>query len=106
MSYKKVLMWTKPEKIMTEEERQEQFPSDSEIPGTYMPNMSSEDQKAWKAKLTGHRAGHPQVEIRKDSAVIIVALHGYKYKHYTPDGTRDIAIHIASAGPIQWTEKN
>ena len=105
MSYKKVLIWTKPEKIMTEKERREEGNSDSEILGTYMPNMSGEDQKAWKAKLTGYRAGHPQVEIRKDTSVIIIALHGYKYKHYTPEDTRDYAIHISSAGPIQWTSK-
>jgi len=98
-----VLFWGKPKKIMREEQRRETYSSDSEVPGTYVPNMSDEDVKRWKAKLVGHRSGHPHVEIRKDTAVIIVSLGGYRYKFYTPEKTRGINIHIASAGPIQWT---
>lgn len=108
MADKNVLFWGKPKKIMSEEERRSRFSSDTEIPGTYFRNMSDEDRGRWKAKLVGHKTNppHPQVEIRKDDAVIVVSLGGgYKYKHYTPSETRGINIHIASAGPIRWTWK-
>jgi hypothetical protein len=104
---KKVLFWDKPRRIMTEERRRDTFSSDSGVPGTYVPNMSDTDVKRWKAKLVGHKAGHPQVEIRKDQTVIVVSLGGgYKYKHYEPDKTKGINLHIASSGPLQWTWKD
>ena len=99
----KILFWGKPKKTMTKEEREESFASDSGIPGTYVPNMSDSDVKKWKAKLVGHKSGHPQVEISKDNTVIIIAYYGYKYKHYKPEDTKEINVHISSSGPIQWS---
>lgn len=99
-----VLSWDKPAQIMTQEQREREFSADCAVPGTYVPNMSNEDIAKWKAKRVGFKAGHPQIEIRKDTAVIVVSLGGgYRYKHYTPEETRKVNIHIASAGPIQWT---
>ena len=103
-----ILFWDKPKPIMSKEERMD-ISADSAPPGVYVSNMSDEDRRKWKAKLVGHKSGHPQVEIRKDSTVIIVSLHGgYRYKYYGPDkvGTGDtngINLHIASAGPMQLT---
>lgn len=100
-----VLSWDKPEKVVSTEEWAS-WQADSAPPGTYVPNMSKEDMRKWKAKRVGFKSGHPQIEIRKDSTVIIVSLYGgYKYKHYGKysPSTEGINLHIATAGPIQWT---
>lgn len=99
-----ILSWDKPKQIMTEEQRRAEFSSDSGVPGTFMPNMRPEDVARWKAKLTHHTTDHPQVEIRKDATVIIVSLRGgYTYKHYKPEHTENVNLHIATAGPIMWS---
>lgn len=114
-----ILMWDRPKPVMSREER-EGYQADGAPPGTYMPNMSAEDVARWKAKLVGQKTGFPQVEIRKDSTVVILSLRGYKYKYYdtrqtpekiaeakankyypdpsAPDGWA--TVHIASAGPM------
>ena len=114
-----VLCWEKPKKVMSKEEWAGNQ-ADSAPPGTYMPNMSDEDRAKWKAKLVGQKVGFPQVEIRKDSTVIIVSLTGYKYKHYDTRRSQENltkarkydknasfadwpVIHFASAGPMQMT---
>lgn len=103
---KKIICWEKPKKIRSTEEHNALCSSDCEVNGTYVPNMSVSDRKKWKGKITGIRTT-PQVEIRKDSFVIIVGLDGYNYKSYKrePDrfcgSTKGLNIHIASAGPIQ-----
>ena len=116
---KTVLYWDKPKKVMTKEEWAGNQ-ADGAPPGTFTPNMSDEDRAKWKAKLVGQKTGFPQVEIRKDSTVIIVSLNGYKYRHYdtrrTPENLakarrfdRDASfadwpvVHFASAGPMQLT---
>lgn len=97
-----VLMWDKPAKIMTEEERAAAYQADGAPPGVYVPNMSDEDRRRWKAKKIG--GDHPRVEIRKDTFVVIVSLGGgYHYKHYKPKQTEGVNIHIAAAGPIMLT---
>lgn len=73
-----ILCWDKPKKVMTAKQREDTYSSDCGVPGTFVPNMSDDDRGRWKAKLVGHKAGHPQVEIRKDSFVVVVALTGYK----------------------------
>ena len=98
-----ILDFNKPNKIRKTEEHNDYYSSDSMVPGTYVPNMSNEDIEKWKAKLKYKNTDHPQIEIRKDSFVIVVAYNGYKYKHYDRNETRDINVHIASAGPIQLT---
>jgi hypothetical protein len=57
-----LLMWDKPEKIMTTEEWRA-ISADSAPPGVYVSNMSHDDRLRWKAKKIG--GGDPRVEIRK-----------------------------------------
>ena len=100
------MMWDKPKKIMTEEARRERFQSDCEVPGTYFPNMNLEDRKRWKGKIVGKTTKSPQVEIRKDTFVVVVSLGGgYKYKYYNRDETIGLNLHIGASGPIQLTFK-
>ena len=72
--------WDKPKKARSKEDHEEMNQSDCGVPGTFVPNMSNTDMKKWKGKVVGTRSGHPQIEIRKDSFVIIVSFHGYSYK--------------------------
>lgn len=71
-----ILMWDKPEKVMSTEEWMA-ISADCAPPGVYVPNMSTEDAERWKAKMVGTRSGHPRVEIRKTAKgvqmLIIVA---------------------------------
>lgn len=103
-----ILSWDKPAQVVSKEEWASNQ-ADSAPPGTYVPNMSKDDIRRWKAKRVGFKAGHPQIEIRKNTTVIVVSLHGgYKYKSYgrggyCDPGTEDINLHIATAGPIRWT---
>ena len=76
-----VLMWEKPKQVLSKADWAANQ-ADSAPPGTFVPNMSEEDRMRWKAKLVGIKTGFPQVEIRRDSTVIIVSLRGYKYKNY------------------------
>ena len=101
------LDWTKPAKVVEVQEwRNTSF--DGGPPGGYIPNMSSEDARKWRARLVGHRTNAPQVEIRKSfsSAQLTVIVNlgtGYKYKHQTPETTRGINIHMATNGAIKMT---
>ena len=101
-----VINWGKPRKIHSSADHVEMYQSDSGVPGTYMPNMSDADIKAWKGKVVGSTTSSPQVEIRKDSMVIVVSLGGgYQYKFYKRERTVGINIHISMAGPTQLTFK-
>lgn len=101
-----LICWDKPKKERSTEEHNAMNSSDSGVAGTYVPNMSQSDREKWKGKVTQVKTS-PQVEIRKDTFVIIVGLDGYTYKGYkrvkdTPYSfsTKGLNIHIASAGPI------
>jgi hypothetical protein len=100
-----ILVWNKPKQVMTAEERERNYAFDGGPPGGYVLNMSNEDAAQWRAKLVGHKAGHPQAEIRKTAGsqiLIIVNLgDGYKYKGYTPERTKGINIHLSLNGPVQ-----
>lgn len=102
-----VLMWDKPKRVMSSEEREDRYSADGAPPGTYVPNMSTADKARWKAKLVGKKVGFPQVELRKDGMVIVLSLKGYKYKHYdlrqTKGARRWPTVHIALSGPMQLT---
>lgn len=80
-----VLFWGKPKKKLSTEAWKNDAVFDGGPAGGYVPNMSIEDEKRWKAKLTGTKLGYPQVEIRKTSGsqmLIIVNLgKGYNYNH-------------------------
>jgi hypothetical protein len=111
-----VLMWEKPKPIMSKEERAS-YQADGAPPGTWMPNMSREDEMRWKAKFVGKTTGFPQVELRRNGMVVILSKRGYKYQRYdcrqTPENLADYAekkkqykwddeldnvVHIASSG--------
>jgi hypothetical protein len=58
-----ILSFEKPKKARSTTEHNDTYQSDTNIAGTYVPNMSEEDRLKWKAK---HIAGSdPRVEIRK-----------------------------------------
>jgi hypothetical protein len=80
-----VLFWGKPKKKLSTEAWKNDAGFDGGPDGGYMPNMSPEDEKRWKAKLTGTKLGYPQVEIRKTAGsqmLVIVNLgKGYNYNH-------------------------
>lgn len=59
-----ILTWEKPKKIRSTESHNREFSSDTEIAGTYVPNMSEKDKRAWKAKHI-KSVDDPRVEIRK-----------------------------------------
>lgn len=60
---KKILSWDKPKKLRPSKEHNDRYQSDSGVAGTYVPNMSAEDKRKWKAKLI--KGEDPRVEIRK-----------------------------------------
>jgi len=99
-------MWSKPKKIMSEEERRKVGSSDisGDIPGTYISNMSNKDLHSWKGRITGIRLGHPQIEVRKYPFVMILSNGGYKHgTHYTRERTKDKVFHLSTSGVIQFT---
>lgn len=59
-----VLMWDKPEKMMSTEDWLK-ISADGAPAGVYTPNMSQDDLFKWKATLIGTKKGTPRVEIRK-----------------------------------------
>ena len=102
-----VLCWNKPERAVPAAEHA-LISFDGGPAGGYLPNMSDEDARKWKAKLTGTRKGFPQVEIRKSfpsvQMLVIVSLgNGYTYKHNKPADTagRNINVHMALNGGAQ-----
>lgn len=64
-----LICFDKPKKTRPSEEHNV-ISSDNLIPGNYAPNMSQEDIKKWKGKITGTKRGYPQIEIRKNSFVL------------------------------------
>lgn len=109
----RVLMWEKPERIMSVEKWKE-ISACGQPPGVYTPNMSQEDRERWKAKLVGHKAGRPHVEIRKTikgvQLFLLVSLGGgYKYRGFEPTKDRwgrstvGINVHLSLNGSAQLT---
>ena len=66
-----VLRWDKPRKIMSRTER-ESISADGAPPGVYVPNMSEQDQKTFRAKKI--RGKDPRIEVRvtMGSQILIV----------------------------------
>ena len=60
-----MINWDKPKKIHSTEEHNRTYSSDTEIPGTYVPNMSEEDQHSWKGKHINKGKANERVELRK-----------------------------------------
>ena len=70
-----ILSFEKPKKIRSTEEHNKMYSSDQPVPGTYVPNMSTEDRTKWRAK---HIKGKDErIEIRKNmhgvNMVIVVS---------------------------------
>lgn len=113
-----VLNWNKPKRAKTVQEWKEDYGFDGGPVGGYQPNMSDDDKRTWKAKITGQKLGYPQVEIRKTVGrsnvqllIIVNTGKGYKYKSYGPDkkswggSTAGINVHVALNGGAQMTFK-
>lgn len=103
-----LISFNKPEKLRTQDEHNDKYSSElSYGVGTYVSNMSDNDIHKWKGKIKYKNTDHPQIEIRKDSFVTVVAYNGYNYKSYKRDPDRwgrttvGTNIHIGAAGPIQ-----
>ncbi len=71
-----LLCWERPDKQWAaQEEYEEANSSSAEAAGTYVPNMSDEDNAKWKAKLVGQKTGPLRVEIRRylgEAQVVVV----------------------------------
>jgi hypothetical protein len=57
-----ILTFEKPKKLRSTKEHNQMYQSDSDVAGTYVPNMSEEDQKKFKAKYI--KGDHERIEIR------------------------------------------
>ena len=58
-----ILCFDKPKKLRPFKDHADYYASDTNIAGTYVPNMSDEDRLKWKAKHI--QGADPRVEIRK-----------------------------------------
>jgi hypothetical protein len=104
-----LIQWHKPTKVRSTKEHNDMFGCEA-ANGAFVPNMSDKDRKSWKGKITFANTDNPQVEIRKNTFVIVIGLCGYNYKGYRIDGrycsTKNFNVHIASSGPIQLSFKD
>ncbi len=97
-----LLVWDKlPKKMPVEDWKT--ISADGAPPGVYSPNLSREDAQKWRAKLCGHKSGHPQVEIRTSKGgcqlLIIVSVQGnIKYQ----GRIEECNVRISSNGPVQF----
>lgn len=96
-----ILSFEKPKKVRSTEEHNNLFSSDSGVAGTFVPNMSKEDQKKWKAK---HISGNDErIEIRKTlggaQVLIVVYKEAYHppYPKYPDTEYTDSAYHVNMA---------
>lgn len=75
-----MLMWEKPEKVLSKEDWANSGIFDGGPTGGYIPNMSDADRSAWKAKYI--KGKFPRVEIRKTTTngtqiLIVVSTGGF-----------------------------
>lgn len=107
----RILRFEKPAQARPTEEQQEMYQSDSGVPGTFVRNIPPGAETQWFATLVSGTTDHPSIQIRFKTSVIVVATSkgGFVYKNYKPGdrsyNTIGIVLHIASAGPLQMTEK-
>ena len=108
-----LLDFAKPQKLRSSEEHADMHSSDTGIAGTYVPNMSEEDQNRWKAKLINKGKDDARVEVKKTfngvQVVIIVALDGWNYGSEKRDNrgwggtTRGLNVRMSANGAIKAT---
>lgn len=58
-----IISFDKPKRVRSSAEHNAMYSSDTDVAGTYVPNMSQEDKLRWKARYIG--GTDPRVEIRK-----------------------------------------
>jgi len=75
-----LLDFEKPKKLRPTEEHNEMFSSDSNVAGTYVPNMSGEDRRRFKAKHI--KGGDERIEIRVSMGVDVL-IKVFKYAKIT-----------------------
>lgn len=70
-----ILSFEKPKKIRTTEKHNETYSSDCGVPGTFVPNMSNDDNIKWKAKYI--KSNDERVEIRKsfDGTQVVIVVY-------------------------------
>lgn len=96
-----ILDFEKPKKVRSTEEHNNLFSSDSGVAGTFVPNMSKEDELKWKAKHIG--GNDERIEIRKTlggaQVLIIVYKEPYHppYPKYPETRYTDSAYHVNKA---------
>jgi hypothetical protein len=76
-----ILSWEQPKRASDPEAHAARYQSDTGIRGTYVPNMSAEDQARWKAKLIG--GPDPRVEIRRrvtPGTLVLLVVYGDNLK--------------------------
>jgi hypothetical protein len=77
-----ILSFEKPKKVRSTEEHNKMYSSDCGVAGTFVPNMSKEDELKWKAK---HIKGDDErVEIRKTLGGSNVLIIVYKNSYNPP----------------------
>jgi hypothetical protein len=104
-----LISFDKPKKLRSTSEHNNTYMPDTNINGTYVPNMSIEDELKWKGKHI--KGDNERIEIRKTlgSQLLIIV---YKNKHKSiykdwREKTRDHDdIKISMNGPLQlsWEE--
>jgi hypothetical protein len=80
-----LLSFDKPKKARSTEEHNKMFSSDCGVAGTYVPNMSKEDELKWKAKHI--KGDEERVEIRKEfgGANLVIIVYKNPYNPPFPD---------------------
>lgn len=77
----KILSFAKPKKVLSTEEHNNNYSSDSGVAGTYVPNMSKEDNERFKAKHI--KGSDERVEIRVGINGVNVLIKVFKHKKKT-----------------------
>jgi len=96
-----ILSWDKPKLEEDYATWASRHVADSAPPGVYIPNMSKEDRRKWKAKLVGKRSGDLTVEIRRECGSLVAIKVGTVRQGKTILVDYDIAI--SANGPIWLT---
>ena len=96
-----ILDFDKPKKLRSTKEHNEMYQSDSGVAGTYMPNMSEEDNNKWKGKHI--KGADERIEIRKNldsQLLIIVYKRADSYGNFWPHNMK-----MSMNGPCRFNFK-
>lgn len=84
------IVWERPAKVMTEQERTDRYVADGAPPGVYVPNMSATDARKWRGKLIGRNTDKPRIEVRKRTenyVQMLIVVHHDRSIHMSMNGT-------------------